>query len=250
VDAPSGCKREKAVEANVWKRREVAAAFLNERSLLIPDRQRQLEVILRILRFAPRRPGRVLDLGSGDAILLATVLEAYPEASGVALDFSPLMLEQARARLAAFGARASTVEADLQSPAWCAAVAGPFDVVLSGFAIHHLAHERKRALYREIFDLLPEGGLFLNAEHVASPTPWIEDLFNDMMTEHLFLRRQERGEEVTLEQVRREFLERPDRAANILAPVEEQCAWLRAIGFREVDCFWKYFELAILGGLR
>jgi hypothetical protein len=41
--------------AEVWKDREVAAAFLGERSLLIPDRQRQLEVLLRVLRFAPRQ---------------------------------------------------------------------------------------------------------------------------------------------------------------------------------------------------
>jgi len=53
-----------------------------------------------------------------------------------------------------------------------------------------------------------------------------------------------------LDQVRREFMERPDRAANILVPVEEQCRWLREIGFRDVDCFWKYFELAIFGGIK
>ncbi len=234
----------------VWKQRDVAAAFLNERSLLIPDRQRQLEVILRVLRFARRPPRRVLDLGAGDGILLATVLEAFPEATGIAVDFSPLMLEQARARLAPFDPRAQTVEADLAAPAWKDVVAGPFDAVVSGFAIHHLTHERKRALYREIHDLLVEGGTFLNAEHVASPSPRIEQLFDDAMSEHLYRRRRERGEEVTLEQVHKEFLERPDRAANILAPVEEQCEWLRAIGFQDVDCFWKYFELAIFGGFR
>ena len=45
-------------------------------------------------------------------------------------------------------------------------------------------------------------------------------------------------------------LERPGRAANILASVEEQCRWLHEIGFQDVDCFWKYFELAIFGGFR
>jgi SAM-dependent methyltransferase len=238
------------MSAEVWKQREVAAAFLNERSLIIPDRQRQLEVVLGVLRFLAQPPRRVLDLGCGDAILLAAALTAYPEADGVALDFSPLMLEQARGRLAAFGPRAAAVEADLQSPAWLTAVRGPFDVVLSGFAIHHLPDERKRALYGEIFGLLAPGGLFLNVEHVASPTPRVEEMFNEAMTEHLFLRRRERGEDVTLEQVRRDFLERPDRAANLLAPLEEQCRWLRDLGFRDVDCFWKYFELAIFGGFR
>ena len=74
--------------------------------------------------------------------------------------------------------------------------------------------------------------------------------FNEAMAEHLYMRRCERGEDVTPEKVKRDFLERPDRAANILAPVEAQCEWLREIGFVEVDCFWKYFELAIFGGLR
>ena len=123
-----------------------------------------------------------------------------------------------------------------------------FDAVVSGFAIHHLPHERKRALYCEIHDVLAPGGVFLNAEHVASPSPRVETMFDDAMIDHLFERRREIGEEVSREQVRRDFLERPDRAANILAPVEEQCRWLTEVGFRDVDCFWKYFELAIFGG--
>ena len=236
--------------AEVWKQREVAAAFLSERSLLIPDRPRQLDVMLRVLRFARRPPRRVLDLGAGDAILLAAILATFPGSEGVALDFSPLMLEQARARLSACGGRAAVAEADLGAPAWLAAVRGPFDAVVSGFAIHHLPHERKRALYGEIHGLLDDGGVFLNCEHVASPSPRVEEMFDDAMCEHLYQRRREKGEAVTPEQVRKEFLERPDRAANILAPVEEQCRWLREVGFRDVDCFWKYFELAIFGGAR
>ena len=236
--------------AEVWKDREVAAAFLNERSLLIPDRERQLGVMLRVIRSAGRAPERVLDVGCGDGILLATILNAFSEASGTAVDFSPLMLEQARTRLGPFGDRALTVEADLGTTEWLNRVSGPFDVIVSGFAIHHLADVRKRSLYREIRDLLADGGVFLNAEHVASAAPRIEEMFNDAMAEHLFERRRERGEAVTLEEVRRDLLERPDRAANILALVEDQCAWLREIGFHDVDCYWKYFELAIFGGTR
>lgn len=234
--------------ADIWKDREVAKAFLNERSLLIPDRQRQLEVVLRVVRFHCPQPRRIVDVGCGDGILLATLLESFPDACGVAVDFSPLMLEQARRRLGHFGQRATTVEADLQTPFWKNSLSGPFDAIVSGFAIHHLSDERKRVLYREIYDLLADGGVVVNSEHVASATPLVEQMFDAAVTEHLFQRRKEKGEEVTLEQVRRDFTERPDRAANILALVEDQCCWLREIGFRDVDCFWKYFELAIFGG--
>ena len=238
------------MSADVWKQRDVAAAFLDERSLIIPDRPRQLEVLLRVFRFMSRPPRRILDLGAGDGLLLGAVLEAYPEASGVAVDFSPLMLEQAKQRLANFGTRAITREADLQSPAWLKTVEGPFDAVVSGFAIHHLTHERKRIIYQEIYDLVTQGGLFLNSEHVASATPFVEKMFDDAMTDHLYQRRRELGENVSAEEVRRAFMERPDRAANILETVEKQCHWLCEIGFRDVDCFWKYFELAIFGGTK
>jgi hypothetical protein len=40
----------------------------------------------------------------------------------------------------------------------------------------------------------------------------------------------------------------PAKRENILAPVEEQCRWLRLIGFADVDCFLKVFELALFGG--
>jgi ubiquinone/menaquinone biosynthesis C-methylase UbiE len=236
--------------AEIWKERDVAAGFLDERSLMIPDRPRQIDVLLRLLRHAPRRPRRVLDLGTGDAILLAAVLEGFPESTGVALDFSPPMLEHARQRLHPYGGRAEVVEGDLGSPQWRRNVRGKFDAIVSGFAIHHLPHERKQALYEEIYKVLPAGGTFINCEHVASATPALEKLHDDSMAENLWRRRHERGETVTLEAVRKEFLERPDRAANILATVEEQCGWLRDIGFQDVDCFWKLFELAIFGGIR
>lgn len=234
--------------SDIWKQPEVARAFVTDRAQRLPDRARQLDVLLRLLRAAERPIRRVLDLGAGDGILLAAVLDAFPDATGVALDYSAPMLAQARARLAPFGARATVIEADLSAPPWQAAVTGPVDAVVSGFAIHHLPHARKRELYAEVYGLLAPGGVFVNTEHVASPTPGVERLFDEAMSEHLWRHRRERGEDVSLEQVLQDYLTRPDRAANILASVEEQCVWLRDLGYREVDCSWKFFELAVFGG--
>ena len=44
------------------------------------------------------------------------------------------------------------------------------------------------------------------------------------------------------------YTNRPDKAANILAPVEMQCDWLREIGYEEVDCYFRVYELAVFGG--
>jgi hypothetical protein len=47
---------------------------------------------------------------------------------------------------------------------------------------------------------------------------------------------------------RKGWYHRPDKTENILALAETQCQWLREIGFADVDCFFKLFQLALFGG--
>jgi tRNA (cmo5U34)-methyltransferase len=203
-----------------WPDAEHALAYL-ARADTIPHRTEGEAVLLEHL---PERVERVLDLGCGDGRLLDLVLTAQPDAMGVALDFSAAMLDGARQRFAGDD-RVEVGEHDLFEPL---PVLGPFDAVVSSFAIHHLTHERKRALYGEVFDRLRPGGAFLNLEHVASPTPELHLAF------------------LAATGVAPED-EDPD---NILAPVEDQLTWLRELGFVHVDCHWKWLELALLAGVR
>jgi len=119
-----------------------------------------------LLEHLPEPADRVLDIGTGDGRLLALVLAARPDATGVAVDFSPTMLDAARSRFANSN-RVEVLEHDLGQTL---ATLGTFDAVVSSFAIHHCSNERKRALYGEVLALLILGGVFLNLEHVASPT--------------------------------------------------------------------------------
>jgi tRNA (cmo5U34)-methyltransferase len=186
-----------------------------------------------VLELVPRSAHRILDLGAGDGRLLALLKIDRPDARGVATDLSPTMLDAARARFAGDPA-VEVVEHDLDAPlAPLGALgalggAGGFDAVVSCFAIHHCSHVRKRALYAEVFALLAPGGVFYNLEHVASPTPELHEAFFAALGMTL-------AEE--------------DRS-NQLLDVETQVAWLREIGFAQVDCFWKWRELALFGGVR
>jgi SAM-dependent methyltransferase len=205
---------------NLWTSSEHVRDYL-ERADSISHRE---EGESALLEFIPQGTRRILDLGTGDGRLLNLVRREHPDTDAVAVDFSPTMLEEARKR---FGGDASinVVEHNLDGPL---PELGKFDAVISSFAIHHVVHERKRALYAEIYGLLNPGGVFCNLEHVASPSP----------------------------ELHKEFLERigftveSEDPSNKLLDVETQLGWLREIGFVEVDCHWKWRELALLAGRR
>jgi SAM-dependent methyltransferase len=203
-----------------WQSAQHAGAYL-ERADSVPHRAAGEAALLEEL---PVAASRILDLGSGDGRLLDLVLRARPQAVGVALDFSPHMLDQLRSRFGG-SARVEIVAHDLENPL---PPLGAFDAVVSSFAIHHLEHERKRALYGEIWRIVNAGGVFCNLEHVASASAYGHARFLEAMGTAP-------GEE---------------DPSNKLLDVQTQLEWLRDIGFADVDCYWKWRELALLIGRR
>jgi tRNA (cmo5U34)-methyltransferase len=177
-----------------------------------------------LLEQVPDDARRVLDLGTGDGRLLALLKRDRPEIVGVGLDFSEVMLEEARKRFAG-DERVELVQHDLSEPL---PELRRFDAVISSFAIHHLKHERKNSLYGEVFDLLQPGGMFANFEHVASPTHRLHLAFFEAIGEPI------------------EDEDPSDR----LLDVHTQLEWLRRLGFDDVDCYWKWREMALLIGVK
>jgi len=236
----------------VWQRDALVRTYLNDIRGGIPFGSEQIEMMLRVIEARGTPVRSFADLGCGGGTLAQALLTRYPDALATLADFSEPMLEAARAQLATRRPAPHFAVADLASPDWRAVTAGraPFDAVVSGYAIHHLADTRKRELYDEIFDLLAPGGMFINVEHVASRSAWIETIADELMIDshHAFQVQQQTGR--SREQVAEEFVHRPDKSANILAPVEVQCEWLRARGYEDVDCYFKVFELAVFGGRR
>jgi len=190
-----------------------------------------------------------LDLGCGDGILGRVLLDKNPAAHVTFIDVSDAMLEALRNRIGD-NPQATAVRADFGTPDWINALeCSPlFDVIVSGFAIHHQPNDRKINLYSEIYGLLREGGVFLNLDHVSSATPSGTELFDSFFIDHLrcFLSGTNPGE--STREIEEAYYQ--DKKDNILAPVGTQCQWLRNLGFLDVDCFFKTFELALFGGRR
>jgi tRNA (cmo5U34)-methyltransferase len=236
----------------VWKSEALAQTFLQGVRGGIPLAAEQIEVMLRLIAGRDKPVDRFADLGCGNGILASAILARYPQASGDLVDFSEPMLAEARLQLQSQAAQVRFITADLASTEWIHAIAdhAPFDVIVSGFAIHHLPHSRKQQLYQEIFGLLNPGGLFVNVEHVAAQSAWDAAIFDEYLIDSLYAFHTRTGSGKSRDQVAAEHVHRPDKAANILAPVETQCAWLRDIGYQDVDCYLKIFELAVFAGRR
>jgi SAM-dependent methyltransferase len=163
----------------------------------------------------------VLDVGTGPGVLAAAVLRALPRSRVVCHDFSAPMLERATAALTWAGDRVRFHSSDLSTPAWTEGLVGPFDAVVSSYAVHNLRRTSLiRSVYADVGGLLqPGGGVFL-LDLVESPGP---------RTDQLYGRRRRIDD-------------------HRIASLDAHLRWLADAGFHEVDCLWKDgFEVALCG---
>lgn len=187
-------------------------------------------------RIRPPASARILDLGCGSGILAEILLDRFPGVSVTLLDFSSNMLEVAERRLQRFPGRASFFCRIFEEMP-----PGPYDVVVSTLALHHLESDNeKRELYARILDSLTPGGCFWQGEYIVSSSP--EDTASNEAAWGDWLRSQGFSEE----EVRQlhERVATNDRPA----PLIDHLTWLREVGFTRVDCTWRYLKFAVFGG--
>jgi len=239
------------IDHSIWKSESVVAHYLDRKDSR-PFIQEQIEVMLRLIKDLCCPVHRFMDLGCGDGILAAVILENCPGSTAVLVDHSAPMLDAAREKLQGLLGSIHFCTVDYSGPEWIQAMAqySPFDLVVSGFSIHHQPDSRKQQIYAEIFDMLASGGMFINIEHVRSPTERLAELWDRVRVDSLYNFALQRGSNKSRALIEKEYLERPEREANRFTLVETQCEWLKRIGYTDVDCFFKYFELATFGGCR
>jgi tRNA (cmo5U34)-methyltransferase len=149
---------------------------------------------------------RLLELGTGTGETARRVLARHPGATLVGVDASADML--AAADLPGADLRVARLEDELP--------AGPFDLVFSVLAVHHLDGPAKADLFRRVAAVLAPGGRFVLGDVVVPDDP--ADATTPLSPDY----------------------DRPSRA-------EEQLAWLREAGL-EARVVWAERDLAVLVG--
>ena len=189
------------------------------------------------LRYANQVPAqRVLELGCGTAEWASTFLRSHPAAAYVAVEFSPKMRDLASRRLGSHGTRARLLDQDLNA----SLPAGPFDFVVSFFAIHHVGN--KQRLVEEVFASLAPGGSFLYADITVAADPALERAFQEGWVAFML--------EAGLD---------PERIPHVLADHGDndlaesssaQVSYLRAAGFAPAEIVWCREKFAVFYGAK
>lgn len=109
---------------------------------------------------------RMLEFGTGSGETARRVLERHPEAKLVGIDVSAEMLAEARASLPA-----DRVETLIAQPLEDPLPAGPFELVFSALAVHHLDSKAKADLFRRVAEVLESGARFVLGDVVVPENP-------------------------------------------------------------------------------
>jgi ubiquinone/menaquinone biosynthesis C-methylase UbiE len=239
-------------KAALWKDSALVAEYLRQVRQGIPLAEVQLDVMMRMIEGRGTPVQNFIDLGCGGGILAAAILSEYPNARGVLVDFSEPMISAAIQNLQRHSRRLQFASLDYSHPEWLNIIhrRGPFDVIVSGFSISEQPDEAKQQVYRDIFDLLEPGGIFVNMDYVSLATPWLRKIHDDFYIDTLWS--QQEGVRVRRSRatIAKSYHERPEREVTLPASVEVQCDWLGQIGFEDVDCYFRAFAFAVFGGKR
>ncbi len=216
-------------QENRWLSEEHARDWLARQS---DDggRPDQFDLLARLLPFDNAAEPTIADLGAGHGTLSEVLLDRFPRAQALCLDVNPAMIEAGRERLARFGERGRYARMDLGGE-WPAEASGPFDAVVSSRAIHHLGEDGKRALFAGILERLRPGGWFLNFDYVRAPSDELSELYVRALGDGQGPPR-----------------DHHQGHHSHTSPLAGQLDLLAAVGFVDVDCFWKHLATALYGG--
>jgi SAM-dependent methyltransferase len=229
--------------AAIWKSAERTKSWVVESSKRERERRPHREFLAALLPFADDDEFTFLDLGAGTGAAAQVILARYRRCRAILADFSQSMIAEGERQLVSFGKRFRYVEFDLSVGDW-SGLPAPVDAVVTSLCVHHLPDERKRTLFREVYEHLAPGGWYLNYDPVAALDPDVEEVWrrvNDRFDPEAVTKREHRSAEEQL---------RYENHIRYMIPLDTQLGYLRAAGFKSVDVYWKQLENVIYGGCR
>ncbi|MEU0254268.1 class I SAM-dependent methyltransferase [Streptomyces sp. NPDC006184] len=136
----------------------------------MPDREERFRIMLDMVEALVGTAPRVLDLACGTGSITARLLRRFPRATSTGVDLDPALLAIAQGTFEGDD-RVRLVTADLKDPDWPERLPyDSYDAVLTATALHWLHSEPLAALYGQVAELVRDGGVLMNADHMIDDT--------------------------------------------------------------------------------
>ncbi len=202
----------------------------------VPHYIEMLGALVTAIPFSSSKKIRVADLGCGTGTISFLVKKRFPKAHITCIDLSENMLTLAKKKLDGLP-NIKFELGELNSYSF----KERFDVVVSSLALHHLEKKEKTNLWRKIFNALPKGRVFINADIIISAD-------NAMQKKYL----EKWGEFVLLSNTKQQMQENYKRYLKEDRPtvLSDDLEGLRNIGFRHTEILWKYYNFAVFCAVR
>lgn len=230
-----------------WAKADFAREYRENADIYIMDRGRLLDVLRSFYKHFMGNKSRVnlLDLGCGDGIIANELLKIDGSIAATLMDASEDMLNKAKENLKGFE-KIQFMKASFQEIIYKDILGQDFDFIVSSLAIHHLAMYEKIALFKRIFSYLKINGYFMNIDVILAPTEALEQwyllLWKDWITERKnFLGIEGNHYDDIIQRYKNNKDNKPDN-------LDDQLNALKSVGFRDIDCFYKYGIFAMYGG--
>ena len=179
---------------------------------------------------------RVLDIGAGTGLFSNFIYQLNPELHFTLADISLQMLDVAKERFEGLD-NFEFIDLDLSKDV----IPGKYDLVISSLAIHHLEDADKAKLYKNVYQSLNEGGLFINADQVAGRNILFDSLYKYYWREEVS--NSGLDHEALIQAFERTKLDK-------FATLGAQLKMLEQAGFNDVDCIYKNMNFAVFGGFK
>jgi tRNA (cmo5U34)-methyltransferase len=226
--------------------------FVKYSDAFVPHRGEQYQAVCTLV--AAFAPERAIDLCCGAGHLSRALLESLSTVRVEGLDASEKMLQRARASLKQYGDRFRAASFDVHDRAWRRRLTS-VDVVVSSLALHHLNGDEKRIFYRDLFEALAPGGVFVNADLILPATSAglavAADAWDRSVREYAHRNHDQRDAFNAFESLRWNLFRYPDEnATDHPLPIVQELALMTDAGFSNVDIHWMYAGHAIWGGCK
>jgi tRNA (cmo5U34)-methyltransferase len=237
---------EKSADTNaeIWHSQEMVQHWVKEATAQERNRVEQRRLMADLLPFDEGTEFTFLDLGAGTGAASRVILERHTRATAILADYSAQMMAAGEAEMQPFAGRYRTVEFDMTTGQWPAAIPASLDAIVTSMCVHHLTDERKQGLFREIFEHLVPGGWYFNFDPVSPPDRAVELVWqraNDRENPEAAHRRQHRTPEERA---------RWENHVRYIMPLDRHLEYMRSAGFAGISIFWKKLENVIYGGYR